>query len=276
MYQKIKKYIYSCLERTPENSLRFSLVNGFVMLLIVFNVTAIVMESFDSLHSKYRHDFRLFEIISVIIFTVEYLCRMWVSDLKTDLSPLKSRISHFFTPMALIDLAAILPFYLPMFFALDLRFLRILRLMRLLRIFKLTRYISAVDVIGSVITRKKADLLVTVAAALFLMLISSTLIFYAEHDAQPESFPNIIASFWWAVATLTTVGYGDVYPVTAAGKIISGVIAFVGIGLVALPTGIISSAFIDEMHRRKEPQEKNARMRCPHCGKIIKPSGKKG
>jgi voltage-gated potassium channel len=276
MFKQVKKFVYSYLERTAEHPLRYSLVNGAVVILIVLNVGAIIMESFDDLHLRYKHGFRLFEIYSVIVFTFEYLCRMWVSDRTLGLGSLKSRINYFFSPMAIVDLAAILPFYLPMFFVLDLRFLRVLRLMRLFRIFKLTRYVSAVEVIASVLRRKKTDLLVTMIAAMFIMLISSTVIYYAEHDAQPDSFPNIIASFWWAVATLTTVGYGDVYPVTVAGKVISGVIAFVGIGLVALPTGIISSAFVDEMHRRTDQLENPVRERCPHCGKIIKRSGTKG
>jgi voltage-gated potassium channel len=253
-------------------------VNGAVIALIVLNVCAIVMESFEPLRLRHQNGFRLFETFSVIVFTVEYLCRLWVADITYGKGFVVSRLRYILSPMAIIDLAAVTPFYLPMFVALDLRFLRILRLMRLFRILKLTRYIAAVEVIGSVMRRKKADLLVTMAAAFFIMMISSTIIFYAEHDAQPDAFPNIIASLWWAVATLTTVGYGDVCPVTAAGKVISGIIAFVGIGLVALPTGIISSAFVDEMHRRKilDQRDEKDLLRCPHCGKIIRRTVKKG
>ncbi len=153
--------------------------------------------------------------------------------------------------MAIIDLMAILPFYLPFIIKIDLRSLRILRLVRLLRILKLNRYTKSMKVLGRVIKRKKEELIVTVFITGILMLLAASIMFYIENETQPEAFPNIIASFWWAIATLTTVGYGDIYPVTFLGKFLAGIIAFLGIGLVALPTGIISSGFIEEVESRK-------------------------
>jgi voltage-gated potassium channel len=277
MYNRIKEQVLGLVEKnSPRNSF-YEIFNSFILVLIVLNIAVIIIESFEGIYSAHERFFRLFEIFSVMIFTVEYLMRLWSADIFYRRGAVKSRIAFVTSPMAVIDLLAILPFYLPMFLPIDLRFLRVLRLFRIFRIFKLRRYIGAIDVITSVFKRKKEDLLVTMVVAMFIMLLASTIMFYAEHDAQPNAFSNIVASFWWAVATLTTVGYGDIYPVTAVGKVISSVIAFVGIGLVALPTGIISSGFIDEMHlarERKEHEEKGTLV-CPHCGKKIVVGGRK-
>jgi voltage-gated potassium channel len=173
--------------------------------------------------------------------------------------------------MALIDLAAILPFYLPMFVIIDLRFLRILRLTRLLRILKINRYTESLDMIKVVLYQKKEELSVTMFITFLLLLLSSSIMYYVETDVQPDAFPNIIAAFWWGVATLTTVGYGDVYPITVIGKILSGIIALLGIGLVALPTGIISSGFMDQMSQKRKPkEEKKKKSYCPYCGEKLK------
>lgn len=166
--------------------------------------------------------------------------------------------------MALIDLAAILPFYLPMVFSIDLRFLRMLRLFRIMRVFKLNRYNSAMETIGNVFKNEKEKLFHTIFIMVILIVFASSLMYYVENPAQPDKFPNIVASIWWAVATLTTVGYGDVYPITALGKFLSGIIAIFGIGIVALPTGIISSGFMSEV----ESKEKRLHI-CPHCGKKL-------
>ena len=154
--------------------------------------------------------------------------------------------------MAVIDLLAILPFYIPMLIPIDLRFLRVLRLTKILRILKLNRYSKSLQLLGKILKNKRADLLVTVFVTTILIIFASSLMYYIENPAQPEQFPNIVASFWWAITTLTTVGYGDLYPITILGKILSGVIALLGIGLVALPTGIISSGFIEELSQRKK------------------------
>jgi voltage-gated potassium channel len=278
MYTRIKEQILGLVERNTPRNPYYEFFNSFILVLIILNIAVLIIESFEGIYSAHERFFRVFEIFSVVVFSVEYLMRLWSADLRFHRGAVGSRITFIFTPMAIIDLLAILPFYLPMILPIDLRFLRVLRLFRIFRIFKLKRYIGAIDVISGVFRRKKEDLLVTVVVAFFIMLISSTIMYYAEHDTQPKVFTNIVASFWWAVATLTTVGYGDIYPVTVAGKVISSVIAFVGIGLIALPTGIISSGFIDEMHlarERKEHEEKGTLV-CPHCGKkIITARGKR-
>lgn len=276
MYGALRKRLFAILEKGSREDRESRQFDLFIITLIVLNVIAIILESFQELEQSYRQIFHDFELVSVIVFTAEYLLRIWTADLKYPNSgPVGSRIRYFFSFEALIDLLAILPFYLPFFVSLDLRFIRILRLTRLFRILKLNRYSESLLVIGRVLKKESEILLSTVFVTFILLLIASSLMYTIENEAQPDNFPNILASFWWAVATLTTVGYGDVYPVTAAGKILSGIIALLGIGLVALPTGIISSGFIEEISKRKENRTNTSLDEkphlCPHCGKPIDP-----
>lgn len=240
---------------------------NFIYTLIILNIAALILESYEELNSKYSSVFYYFELFSVIIFTIEYFIRIWVSD-KTK-EDKKERLNFAFSSAGIIDLIAILPFYLPLIFPFDLRVIRILRLFRLLRIFKLGRYSKSLKTIRYIFKETKAELSITVFVTFVLMILSSTLMYYIEHDDQPEQFASIGDAFWWSVATLTTVGYGDVYPVTGLGKLLSGVIALIGIGFVALPTGIISSAFIDKIQSEKKIEEEVEDCNCPHCGKSI-------
>ncbi len=264
-----KKLVFRMIEKEGKGSKVF---NYGIVFLILINIGAIILESFETLHNSYQSTFKLVETISVSIFSLEYILRLWIADLKyPNRNKITSRLLFAITPTALIDLIAIAPFYLPMFIPFDLRILRMLRVTRLIRIFKLNRYSRAFLLLGNIIKRKKAELSVTIFATLVLLLLASTLMYYIESDVQPESFPNIIASFWWAVATLTTVGYGDVYPITGLGRLLSGVIAILGIGLVALPTGIISSGFMEELNLNKTEKEVEGEIPkyCSHCGKEI-------
>ena len=277
-YGSVKQRIFELAEKNTEKDPFFEIFNTSILILILLNIGAIILESFEGFHSAYNIWFYRFEFFSVVVFSIEYCMRVWISDLLyPGTNRFAARMKYIFSPMALVDLAAIMPFYLPLLFRVDLRFLRMLRLMRLFRIFKIHRYTTAIDMIVRVFKKQKEDLIVTIVAAFFVVLISSTLMFYLEHDAQPKAFPNIIATFWWAVATLTTVGYGDVYPITGYGKVLSGFIAIIGIGLVALPTGIISSGFIDELHSRKGEEKKKAAEFdveiCPCCGRKMKEKG---
>lgn len=233
-----------------------------IQSLIIANLLAVMFESVASLRDGYGTFFYWFEVISVLIFTVEYLARVWSTDVGTG-KPVKARLKFIFSFLGLIDLLAILPFYLPFIITFDLRFLRIMRLVRLFRVIKIARYSKALSLIGDVLKRKKEELFLTIFITFLLLLVASSLMFYVEHDAQPEQFSNIFQSFWWAIATLTTIGYGDIYPVTALGKLLSAVIALLGIGLVALPTGILSAGFMDSLKKNENPKT------CPHCGVIL-------
>ena len=169
--------------------------------------------------------------------------------------------------MAIIDLLAILPFYLP-FISADLRFLRMMRLfrlIRLLRVFKLGRYVDALNVIVEVIKSTMSQLIISIVICFFVMLFSSIVMYTVENPVQPEQFPNVIASLWWAICTLTTVGYGDVYPITAAGRFFAAIISLIGIGIIAIPTGIIAAGFTSAIEKRQTGEE-DKKLYCPYCG----------
>lgn len=222
-----------------------------LIAVITLNVIAVILSSEAELYQQYQDQFDYFEIFSVMIFSIEYLARLWSCiDTKEaiGLSAFKARLKYMFSPMALIDLVSILPFYLGYFFSFDLRMLRIIRLVR---IFKLTRYSGAMGTLLTVMREEFSAL----SAAFFVIFMTMTLaasgIYVIEHDVQPDNFGSIPESMWWAVSTLTTVGYGDVVPITSLGKIFGGIIIFLGIGLVALPTGIIASGFANTFRRRR-------------------------
>ncbi len=261
----IRHKVYRLVEKGSHGS-RINLTFDYsIMILIILNLIAITLETIPEVKKTLGESLRYFEIFSVIIFSLEYIMRVYVSNLThPSSSKLKSAVKFIFSGYGLVDIAAILPFYLPFLISIDLRFLRILRVMRFLRVLKINRYNNSLNLIWSVIKEKRVELGVTGFLTFLILTIASFLMYHIEGAAQPDQFPNIIACFWWAVATLTTVGYGDVYPVTVLGKFVSGFIAVLGIGLVALPTGLISAGFMEKIDRRN-----SLRRKCPHCGKEI-------
>ena len=265
----LRKKIYSIINDDGTGGRINLLFEYFIIGLIVLNVVAITLESIHDLHAEYQFYFLVFEYFSIVVFSIEYLMRIVTADFKYPSKPFgKALISYIFSPIALIDLIAIVPAFLPLLVPMDLRFVRIMRILRMMRIFKFSRYSKSMKLFRDVLYEKRGELGVTAFTTVVLLIVSSTLMYFLERDDQPDAFPNILASFWWAVATLTTVGYGDVYPVTAAGKFISGIIALMGVGLVALPTGILSSAFMDKVSEQK--QTKNTDGICPTCGAPLK------
>lgn len=251
-------HILSVSKKTGDISWYF---DAFIITLIILNVIAIVLESIKALRLEYQSAFYFFELFSVVVFSIEYILRVWTANLNPAFqNPITGNIRYACTPLAIIDLLAFLPFYLP-FFGADLRLLRILRIFRIFRLFKIARYVTALALIGKVVKQKKEELVISLIFTVFLLLITSTLMYYVENEAQPESFSSIPETMWWGIATLTTVGYGDVYPVTALGRFLGGVIAIIGIGLFALPTGILASGFSEELSRNKEKNDC-----CPTCG----------
>ena len=229
----------------------------FIATLILLNGIAVILETEESLSNLYQHSFLLFEWISVGVFSLEYLIRVWVSNLTPNYQqPVLGRLRYMISPLALIDLVAVIPSLLSLA-GIDLRILRLFRLVRLL---KLTRYSKAMHNISAAISAGKNELLFAGFLMALLLLVSSTLMYYSEHEAQPQIFSSIPASLWWGIVTLTTIGYGDIYPVTLAGKLITSVTAIFGIGLFALPGGIIVSELIAQVR-------KPASQVCPHCGK---------
>lgn len=261
----IKKYIFELLDPTEQESKLERYIDIFIISLIILNVAMVIADTFQ-LPQYIKSVFNVLEGFSVAIFTVEYLLRLWTSNyLYPSLSAAKAHIKYIFSFMALIDLLAILPFYLPFIFPIDLRVLRAIRVIRLFRLFKVNRYTNSLSLIAAVFKNKANQLVSSVFVVGLLMIISSVLMYSIENPVQPEVFKNAFSGLWWAVATFTTVGYGDIYPITGAGKILSAIIALLGIGLVAVPTGIISAGFVENISDEKEEKKHY----CPYCGKRI-------
>jgi voltage-gated potassium channel len=238
-----------------------------ILALIFLNVFAVVIGTVASVEERFGAFLHGFEVFSVVIFSAEYAARLWacVTD-ERFASPVLGRLRFAFTPMALVDLLAIAPFYLP-FIGLDLRFVRALRLLRIARIAKVKRYYPALNLIRDVFRDKKAELVLTSFLMGLLLIISASVMYYCENSRQPEAFSSIPAAIWWAVATLTTVGYGDVYPVTCIGKVCASLIALLGICMLALPTGILGAGFVEQFHKEKLGKTRTGKTRtCPHCG----------
>ena len=257
----IKHRIWEILEISKENDLQSKIFDYFISILIGLNVLAIILETEKSIFGEYENYFRYFETVSVIIFTIEYFLRIWsCTSVEEYQYPFIGRIRYFFSPMALIDLIAIAPFYLTFIIA-DARILRILRFLRVLKVTKHFHHSNTFHIITNTIFKKKSELISSLVLMFSLLLICATGVFFAENGAQPDKFSSIPSAMWWAVATLTTVGYGDIFPVTSLGKILGSVSAIFGIGLFALPAGLLASGFSDEMQKEKKF--------CPHCGEKL-------
>jgi voltage-gated potassium channel len=247
MYASARARVYALLELGDSRTGRS--LNALIGILIVLNVTAVVLESVEAIDAQFGHLFQVFEIVSVIVFSIEYVGRAWASAENGRFGPgWRGRLRYMLTPMAIIDLVAIVPFYLGFLIDADTR---VLRALRLLRVFKLTRHSTAMDMLLAVIRNEAA----TVASSMFVMLIIIVLaasgIYLIEREAQPDAFESIPQAMWWAAVTLTTVGYGDVVPITVVGKVFGLLITIAGVGMVALPAGILASGFSAELQKRR-------------------------
>lgn len=266
----LKQTIYLLLEDQEGNDPRARWLRGFLVILILINVTALIVETMEDVSASYHHIFLGIEYVSVTIFSVEYVLRIWAcTETKACPNAFMGRLKHALSPLMLVDLLAILPFYLPLLLPADLLFLRAIRLMRLLRVLKLGRYSDAIRIFGRVAMLKKEQLAVAGFALGILLIIASSLMYYFEHQVQPAIFGSIPHAMWWAVITLTTVGYGDAYPITTMGRILASVISLLGIGMFALPAGILSAGFVEYGDMQKQQDEDNSPSTCPHCGKGI-------
>lgn len=266
MYRATKGKVHTLLHPELGHTKWDRFINIFIIVLILLNVIAVMLETVPAIHEPNKEFFRLFDIVSVTIFTVEYVLRVWSSNHDPQFRhSLHGRLRYMLTPGALIDLLAIAPFYFYSVVTIDLRVLRVLRLLRFLRLFRLTSYMKATRLVVNVFKATKNQLLLALVLALFLIVISSCLVYFAEHVAQPDKFTSIPATVYWSVVTLTTVGYGDLYPVTTAGKIFTSIILIAGVALFALPAGIITAGFLEEIRKGKNHKTFN----CPHCGQPI-------
>lgn len=265
-YGQARQRVYQVLNGATSDQTGRTVSLGLIALILL-NVLAVMAESVAGIRASYGDWLTAFEVFSVTVFVIEYLFRIWSCTADPLYPrPLFGRIRFALTPLAIVDLFAVLPTLLLWGgIGMDLRFLRILRLARLLRVAKLGRYSRALQSMGLAVRSKREELLMAVVLMVMILVVASSLMYIAESDQQPEAFSSIPATMWWGIMTLTTVGYGDVYPITALGKLTAAVIAIAGIGLFALPAGIVGSAFVELREQQKAKQEGA----CPHCGKLM-------
>jgi voltage-gated potassium channel len=260
---RFKYFVCEMLEVTHHGDLLGKAFDNFMIVLISLNVIAFAFETVYSISIPYKSYFNNFETFSVAIFTIEYFLRLWTCTLEQrNRHPIWGRLKFILRPLSVIDLLAVLPYYLFVFFP-NLVFIREIHLLRLARLLKIGRYSGSMRTLGKVVAAKRHDLLSAIFTVFTLLMFSASLVYFAEHASQPQLFSSIPASMWWSVVTLTSVGYGDVYPITLMGKLLGGVISVLGLGLVALPTGILASGFAEEVQR------KTRNPICPHCGKHL-------
>jgi voltage-gated potassium channel len=265
--ENLRKKIYTILVSERNTNSTGRLFNFILVALIVVNIAAIILETVQTIYQQYKPYFDILEIYTLTIFTIEYFLQVWISTLnKKYKHPILGRIKFMVSPMAIIELLVIIPFLLSIFVDYDhdhdLRFLSILRFAMVLRIFKLDKYTHALETFKYVIVDKKEELVLTFFTIIILLVLTSCSMYIIEKDYNP-AFSSIPETMWWATSTLTTVGYGDVVPVTALGKFLGSIIAILGIAMFAVPAGLISSSFTEYV------QLKKGKKTCPHCSKEL-------
>lgn len=258
----LRARVHRALEPARPGDWGSRLTDVFLASLITISIVAVILESIPSLENQFEGSFYWLEVFTVCVFTVEYLLRVWSSaesaSNKGSGGSLKARLRFIVTPHAIIDIVAILPFYLMLFGVfggLDMRFLRSIRLLRIL---KLTRYSSAFDMLATCCKENLRSLSAAFFVLLTIMLLAASGMYFFERHAQPIDFGSIPAAMWWAFATLTTVGYGDVTPITVGGKVFGALITVIGVGMVALPTGILASGYAQQIRLRTDRYDAKA------------------
>ena len=250
-FARLRRNVSQLIEFNASASTSSRFMDFAMVILIIANVAAIMLESVASIEAQYAKHFWYFEVFSIAVFTIEYLLRVWsCPDIKEGKyeDSFKGRLKYMCSIPALIDLAAIAPFYLSLFFVMDLRFLRVFRVFR---IFKLTRYSNAMTMLLRVFKEESSSFFAAFSILAIVLITAASGIYLLEHEVQPEAFGSIPAAMWWATATLTTVGYGDVTPITPLGKVFGGLITVVGMGMVALPAGILASGFSAQLKQNR-------------------------
>lgn len=243
------------MEQGSSGGERLSWINRVLVLLVVLSLVMLALETEPSVSDDLHHILRVLNVIVVSVFAVEYVMRFWAAGENPKYSGVKGHVRYAYSFYAIADLLAFLPELLIMMFAADHispQMLAVLKAFRLFRLFKLMRYIPAVNMLRDAMKKAGSQLLISLFLALALVYISAIALYLIEGEKQPEAFGSIPRAVWWAIATLTTVGYGDVFPITPAGRVAASCIALAGIGVVALPAGVFASAFSDVIRERQE------------------------
>ena len=260
---RVKRRVHEILEVGQSGDRASQAVDTALMLLIVANVAAIIASTDSRVHSTAGGFFRYFEMASFCVFGVEYLLRMWSCTAGPAYShPVTGRLRYAFRPLMVADATAVFSYFIILFLptTLDLGALRTLRLLS--RLASLARYSAGMQAVVAVAKSRRSELLAVVSVVGALIILASTLMYFVEHAAQPEKFSSIPATMWWSVITVTTLGYGDVVPITPVGRLLAGFVALLGVGIFALPAGILGSGFMEQVHRRHA----HTAATCPHCG----------
>ncbi len=244
-----RRRVYEVLQEAKPGDRLSRLFDRAILLCILISISNILLTTFSNLPSWLNSTLGIVELVTTVIFTLEYAMRLYCCDYiyAGKYSGIKAKLRYMVSFFAIIDLFSILPIYITIIFGINLRAIATVKIFRILRIFKIKSFSNALMTVINVLKRKSSQLLASLSVILLLMVTSSIVMYYLENPAQPDVYSNAFSGMWWSVATFTTVGYGDIYPITVAGKVFASVIAFLGIGLVAVPTGIISSGFVEEI-----------------------------
>lgn len=243
--RSVKKRIYDIIQIGNVGDWPSRLFDIFITVVIFVSVTAAILSTYSELN-RYEGILDAIELVTVIIFTVEYILRLWTADIMyPGKSGLMARLTFAFSVTGIVDFLTFFPYYLPIVFPAGIVAFRVFRVIRIFRLFKINSRYDAFNVIIDVLKEKRKQIFSSVIMVLILMVASSLCMYSMEHEAQPEVFKNAFSGIWWSTSTLLTIGYGDIYPVTVGGKIMAIVISFLGVGMVAIPTGIISAGFVE-------------------------------
>jgi len=251
--------IFALLNSTPESNGINRYIDSLVILTVLVSVVCIILETVQDINNSWTREFHILDLMTIFIFSIEYVARVYsCCELEYYRSPIKGRIKYMLSASALVDLLAIFPFYYALFNnkTLDLRFLRIFRLTRLL---KLTRYTCTLNTLIKAVQREQYVLYAAAFMMILMIILTASLGYLFEHEAQPDKFESIPTSMYWAVITLASVGYGDITPITPLGRMMTVVVSFVGIGIFAIPAGLMASSFTDQLRLDRKTFEDEVR-----------------
>lgn len=257
--KSLRQNIFALLNPTPHSYEVNKYIDYVVILAVLTSVICIILETVQEVNSVWSTEFKTLDILTVTIFSIEYVLRVYsCCEIQSYSKPIRGRMLYIFSPSALIDLLAISPFYISLIVnkSIDLRFLRIFRLTRLL---KLTRYTGTLNTLLKAVQREKYVLMAAAFMMILMIILTASLGYMFEHDTQPDKFESIPASMYWAVITLASVGYGDITPITPLGRLMTVIVSFVGIGIFAIPAGLMASSFTDQLRLDRKTFEDDVR-----------------